>query len=582
MMRTARSWRKTSEERSYSASRQATQPSFIDTHPQASNFESVAIVLTPQGAFTRPDQLKVLSPPPPERKESSGGSAQESPEQANTEHRYIKVTEAETSFADSQRQADTLEWYDNTDYDQALPAEPVVAAAASDFSWQQQQWVSATPQQPQLRVQQTKSVTSNSALLIRLRKEAYVSVVRDSEVRMILFGLVKLITDKKRTGPKNRTAAGMPMQAAAKFFSAYVFKEFTHGGSTAGVASESDSWSRVGGCTDPLIPASAVAWPTMRDDFSVLVQKFWLPSKASAKDVGETFIDMLAQWKAAAKRVAEAATHAKARHAVVQQSNVEGDPNMSCLSCCGKTLFIHTLVLTMLRERYNRYAPKLDGEVCVDPSDDGVFLTVVFNMQMRYESLANFDQGNQGALPQEAFQVLREDFGVYHECFASPLNVCPGAQEQTFNTLFQDTDKYFGSKSSFFEFWPETGSYEVNPPFDKNSVEHTFQHIVAIMEKSESRDDQWVGDKLPLLFIVITPFVTSAADEFLLRKTELKANKHYFTKGFAHRKLSKHIQDRPTSISFIGNDAAAATWSICDKTVKKLEDAFSLRQLRGT
>eukprot|EP01043_Picozoa_sp_COSAG02_P020114 COSAG02_NODE_985_length_15457_cov_108.738247_2_plen_467_part_00 len=465
-----------------------------------------------------------------------------------------------------------MEWHDNTNCDQELPAELPVAAAASDFSWQQQQWLS-TPQHSALSEQQTNSAACNSAALIRLRTDAYVSVVRDFEVRTILYGLVKLLKDKRRTGIKN---SGMPMQAAAKFFCAYIFKEFTYGGSPT-------SWSRVGAFKDPLIPASAVAWPTMRDEFSVLVQKFWSPTKASPRDVEEAFVDMLAQWKAAAKRVAEAATHPKASQAVVQQSTDKGDPNMICLSCCGKTLRIQTVVLTMLRERYNRYAPQLDSGVCVDPSDDRLFQTVTFNMQMRYESLAYFDQGNQGALPQEAFQVLREDFGVFHECFASPLNICPGAYDQTFNTLFQDTDKYFGSKSSFFDFWPETGAYEVNPPFDKNSVEHTFHHIVEIMEKAKSRNGQWEDEELPLLFIVITPFVTSVADEFLLRKTKLRANKHYFTKGFAHAKgfVTKHIQDRPTSISFIGNDAAASTWSFDDKAVKKLEDAFSVQGTGG-
>ena len=81
-------------------------------------------------------------------------------------------------------------------------------------------------------------------------------------------------------------------------------------------------------------------------------------------------------------------------------------------------------------------------------------------MQMRYHSLANFDQGTQGGLPPAAFAVLRECFGVKHECFASPLNVCLGAAEQTFNSLFWDVDQYFGSKGDFFSFVPTSGSYE--------------------------------------------------------------------------------------------------------------------------
>lgn len=461
--------------------------------------------------------------------------------------------------------------------------EPLVSNATSnspsDFSWQQQQWVSA-PAQPMVAVQKQKPCRSNSTLLGRLRTDAYVGVVRDREVRRILFDLVKLITDKKRAGTRKRDATGTPMQAAAKFFCAYIFKEFTDGIRDVETEAQSDCWNRVGGYKDPLIPASAVAWPTMRDDFSVLVKKYWSPSKAAVREVTETFVDLLSQWKAAAKRVQDASTHPKASRVVVRYSIDQADSSQACLSCCvdgavWKTLQIQTVMLTMLRERYNRYAPQLDGaQGNVDESDDDTFFTVVFNMQLRYESLANFDQGNQGALPHDAFQVLREEFNVCHECFASPLNVCTGACEQTFNTLFQDTDKYFGSQGSFFEFWPMSGSYEVNPPFDKNSVQHTFQHICDIMQKDDGQ--------LPLLFIVITPFVTTTADDFLLRKTELRANQHYFTKGFAHRKLEKHIQDRRTSICFIGNDAARSTWTICDKVVQKLENAFSLRHPNGT
>ena len=50
------------------------------------------------------------------------------------------------------------------------------------------------------------------------------------------------------------------------------------------------------------------------------------------------------------------------------------------------------------------------------------FNTRVYDVLLRYETLAQFDQGTQGTLPGPAFECLRDDWGVGHECFASPLN----------------------------------------------------------------------------------------------------------------------------------------------------------------
>ena len=136
-------------------------------------------------------------------------------------------------------------------------------------------------------------------------------------------------------------------------------------------------------------------------------------------------------------------------------------------------------------------------------------------------------------------------------------------------------DKYFGSKKSFFEFWPETGAYEVNPPFDRDSVARTFHHINEIMVSAESKAKADGQEELPLLFIVISPFTTDTADDFLLRSAKLRAHEHYFTKGFQHRKTERHVQGMSTTITFIGNDDADRTWAICDATVRKFQAAFS-------
>jgi hypothetical protein len=63
-------------------------------------------------------------------------------------------------------------------------------------------------------------------------------------------------------------------------------------------------------------------------------------------------------------------------------------------------------------------------------------------------------------------QLTPLHFGVKHECFASPLN----AELASFNSLFPDTDSFFGGRGSFFDFAPLTGSFECNPPADHAAV----------------------------------------------------------------------------------------------------------------
>ena len=78
----------------------------------------------------------------------------------------------------------------------------------------------------------------------------------------------------------------------------------------------------------------------------------------------------------------------------------------------------------------------------------------VFNVLQRYESLSGAAAGYQMALTEDIFDELYKLYGVEHECFASPLN----AYFPNYCSLFYDTDKYFGSHGSFFNFFPKQGT----------------------------------------------------------------------------------------------------------------------------
>ena len=49
-----------------------------------------------------------------------------------------------------------------------------------------------------------------------------------------------------------------------------------------------------------------------------------------------------------------------------------------------------------------------------------------------------------------------------------------------------DVDASFGSLGSFFDFWPCTGSYEVNPPFVDSVMIRAVQHCEALLKQASS------------------------------------------------------------------------------------------------
>ena len=69
--------------------------------------------------------------------------------------------------------------------------------------------------------------------------------------------------------------------------------------------------------------------------------------------------------------------------------------------------------------------------------------------------------GFHAAAPETVFQTLSRELGVTAEVFASPLNCF----YPRFCSAFADIDALFGSHGSFFDYAPNHGSFECNPPF---------------------------------------------------------------------------------------------------------------------
>lgn len=111
----------------------------------------------------------------------------------------------------------------------------------------------------------------------------------------------------------------------------------------------------------------------------------------------------------------------------------------------------------------------------------------------RYHALASDNVGLQESLPYDVFHYLKSSLKLETECFASPLNcsdlLC------SYYSRFKDTDQYFLSKGSFFDDFPEEGSFEANPPFIEDCMVKNILHIKEILRRSTK----------PLSFVLIVP-----------------------------------------------------------------------------
>lgn len=139
------------------------------------------------------------------------------------------------------------------------------------------------------------------------------------------------------------------------------------------------------------------------------------------------------------------------------------------------------------------------------------------------------------------------------------------------------------AKAAFFDFWPDGGSYEANPPFDECSVANMFHHINAILSRAEEQARKHGDERsaLPLLFITATPFVPSDSlckpeERFVLQQVTLQANEHAYTLGMRHRKKDEEWRcPNHTQVCFIGNQAAAKAWPITPLKLQMLRRAWA-------
>ena len=206
-------------------------------------------------------------------------------------------------------------------------------------------------------------------------------------------------------------------------------------------------------------------------------------------------------------------------------------------------------------------------------------LVRIFVLLCRYDILS-FNRSNFATLPPHVFDAFNKLFGVHHECFASPLR----HYYSSYNSLFPDTDNFFGSLGSFFEYFPVKGSFVCKPPFtDLISLKAMFEHIIDLLETSDDLEE------MPLSFIAVLPQMS--AFDFVkrskfMRKTVISkslvstnSEAKYFVidsyKHLYHPQLNIVDVDAQPVFLFLQNDVAFNVWGPSEDKIKILIETFA-------
>lgn len=220
---------------------------------------------------------------------------------------------------------------------------------------------------------------------------------------------------------------------------------------------------------------------------------------------------------------------------------------------------------------------KLQGLYAAAGGQPDSWPPALFCLLARYGTLGELgDAGFHGALHERVFEALEEHFGVEAECFASPLN----CRLQKFCSAFPDVDTPFGSRGSFFEYHPEEGSFEVNPPFTEPLMAAAATHMEELLGAAAEAGR-------PLSFAVFIPcWVDSACwrtmrgSRHLTRFFVVPKGRHSYIVGNQHVASRRYFPAAfDTGVFFLQTAAGMARWPPSDASARALRTAFDATHL---
>lgn len=208
----------------------------------------------------------------------------------------------------------------------------------------------------------------------------------------------------------------------------------------------------------------------------------------------------------------------------------------------------------------------------------------VFSMAFRHETLSEQKVGVPLALPPAASDAIKLQFGVRHECFASPWNMTCEA----FCSLFADTDSFFGSRGNFFDYRPSTGSFIVHPPPDLQTVQDACDHAVQLLSESKRSLSFCLVMSADLL-VPITDLVEPEHAKLVRHCTVLPRGKHCFLAGVQHRQVGKAdeltrvvMEKGDSHLYWLQNEAGTKEFCVTAEAAAILVDSFRAQPTFGS
>lgn len=184
-----------------------------------------------------------------------------------------------------------------------------------------------------------------------------------------------------------------------------------------------------------------------------------------------------------------------------------------------------TVILTQNHIVYDKIKIPLDNRIrfLINKTNKHV----VLRMLLRY--IGYGINGQHCAVPTNLYRYFYEKLGIRGEGFGSPLNSKLIEMEGTmFCTLFEDTDKPFGSKGRFKAstiIKNDNVNWTVNPPYFESILEIVYKKIKKIFRLSKNKD--------LLLLMLIPKWVTNKSyikftqSKYLVGLLEPDVGKHY-------------------------------------------------------
>jgi phosphorylated CTD-interacting factor 1 len=212
-----------------------------------------------------------------------------------------------------------------------------------------------------------------------------------------------------------------------------------------------------------------------------------------------------------------------------------------------------------------------------DPQLDK-FTQCLYVLLRRYQTFFGpneLEGGNfHAALPGEGFNYLEKTMEVCHECFASPLNCF----FRNFCSAFPDTDRFFGSRGSFFDFKPIEGSFECGPPYTSEVMDKTAHHCLSLLKATDR----------PLSFIVFVPEWTDTEYGKILHPNNCEycvfdflaeQMQHKYVTGLQHLRSNTREGTNsrywtlpfPTHVYYLQNAAARSKYPVTIDMVNELK-----------